>query len=105
MAKVFKRPAARRDLIEHYVRIATHSGLDAADRFLARAEESFADLLGQPRMGAPLDSARPELAGSRMWHVKDFPKYLIFYLPHSRGITIVRVLHASQDWWGLLDIN
>jgi hypothetical protein len=36
--------------------------------------------------------------------VKDFPKFLIFYLPHSRGITIVRVLHASQDWWALLDV-
>jgi toxin ParE1/3/4 len=104
MATVFKRPAARRDLVEHYVCIATSSGLDTADRFLARAEESFADLLGQRRMGAPLNSARPELVGLRMWHVKDFPKYLIFYLPHSRGISIIRVLHASQDWWSLLDI-
>jgi toxin ParE1/3/4 len=65
MAKVFKRPAARRDLIEHYVRIATDSGLDTADRFLVRAEESVADLLGQRRMGAPLYSARAGLAGLR----------------------------------------
>jgi toxin ParE1/3/4 len=28
----------------------------------------------------------------------------MFYLPHSQGVSIVRVLHAAQDWWSLLGI-
>ena len=40
----------------------------------------------------------------RKWPVNGFEKFLIFYLPSGNGVTIVRVLHAAQDWWGLLGI-
>lgn len=89
MATVFKRPAARRDLVEHYVYLAENAGVDTADRFLTCAEQSFADLLGQPGMGAPLTSNRARLAGVRKWHVKEFDNFLIFYLAHSRGISVI----------------
>lgn len=104
MSTVFKRPAARRDLVKHYVDLAENAGLSTADRFLKCAEESFANLLAQPQMGAPLNSNRAALAGMRKWRVKDFDSFLIFYLPHSRGISIIRVLHAARAWWELLGI-
>ena len=47
---------------------------------------------------------RPELAGMRKWHVKGFERLLIFYLPRQQGVSIVRVLHAAQDWWNLVGI-
>ena len=47
----------------------------------------------------------PELSGIKKWPVKDFESFLIFYMPHNRGVTIVRVLYARQDWWGLLGIK
>ena len=78
MAEVFQRPAARRDLIEHYVYLAENAGETVADRFLTRAPESFSQLLEQPLMGSPLDSDRPELAGLRKWRVSDFEDILIF---------------------------
>lgn len=53
---------------------------------------------------APLDSRRVELANLRKWRVKDFEDVLIFYLPHSRGITVVRVLHAARNRWDLLGL-
>jgi toxin ParE1/3/4 len=62
-------------------------------------------LLDQPEIGSPLVVNDPELSGIRKWPVKDFENFLIFYLPHDRGVTIVRVLHARQDWWGLLGIE
>ena len=55
-------------------------------------------------MGAPLVSRRPELAGLRKWRVSDFKDVLIFYLPHDRGISIVRVLRGARDWWHLLGL-
>jgi len=47
----------------------------------------------------------PDLAGMRKWRVKDFDNHLIFYLPRPDGVSIVRVLHGSRDWWTLLGID
>ena len=55
-------------------------------------------------MGAPLAWRSPKLAGLRKWRVSGFENFLIFYLPRPGGVSIVRVLHAAQDWWALLGI-
>lgn len=91
--------------MEHFVYLAENAGMDTAERFLINAEGSFNDLALRPRIGAPLVLKHPELAGIRKWRVKDFDEYLIFYLPRSDGISIVRVLHAARDWWSLLGID
>ena len=54
MGQVLRRPAARRDLISHYIYLAEEAGDAVAERFLANAEASLAELLDQPRIGAPL---------------------------------------------------
>lgn len=48
MGGVFKRPAARRDLVAHYVYLAEHAGESVALRFLGQAEVSFAGLTEHP---------------------------------------------------------
>jgi hypothetical protein len=59
-----------------------------------------------PQKDADLDPhPHPGLSGIRKWPVKDFENFLIFYLPHEGGVTIVRVLYARQDWWELLGIK
>lgn len=105
MAAVFRRPAARRDLVEHYVYLAENAGETVADRFLVNVEASFIGLSEHPDMGAPLTLRRPELAGLRKWQVKGFEKFLIFYMPRQNGISVVRVLHAAQDWWSLIGMD
>ena len=105
MPKIYQREAARRDLVEHFVYLAENASLDTAERFLAHAEASFNDLAGQPTIGAPLTLQRGELVGLRKWRVKDFDNYLIFYMPRPNGVSIVRVLYATQDWWGLLGMD
>ena len=102
MPAVLKRETARRDLVDHYVYLAEHASLDVAERFLTQAEASFLDLAGQPKMGAPLTLKHPDLASMRKWRVKDFNNHLIFYQPRPNGVSIVRVLHATTDWWTLL---
>jgi toxin ParE1/3/4 len=105
MSRVFRRPTAWDDLVEHYVYLAENAGTIIADRFQVDAEASIADLTEHPAMGAPLMLRLPELMGLRMWRVKDFEHFLIFYLPRRDGATIVRVLHASQDWWRVLGVE
>ena len=102
MPSVSKREAARRDLVEHFVYLAENASLDVADRFLACAETSFADLARQPMMGAPLTLKHPDLSNIRKWRVKDFDNHLVFYEPRPDGVSIVRVLHAASDWWQLM---
>jgi len=101
---VRKRASAKRDLVEQYVYLAEHAGVETAERFLANAGESFSDLSRNPEMGAPLSWRSPELAGLRKWRVSGFENFLIFYRPRPDGVSIVRVLHAAQDWWTLLGI-
>ena len=105
MVAVSASQAARRDLIEIYVYLAEKAGQDAADKFLASAEASFARLAAHPEIGSPLKMRHPELAGLRKWKLKGFDNVLIFYLSRPEGVLIVRVLHAAQNWWGLLGIQ
>lgn len=102
---IHQRPAARRDIVQHYVYLAENAGQAVADRFLNRLEAALALLSGKPGLGAPLQLRPPELQGLRKWRVTEFENVLIFYIPRSDGISLVRVLHAAQDWWSLLDIK
>lgn len=104
MARLFKRTAATRDLVAHYVFLAEDADLDTANRFLDSFHETCHNLLLQPLMGVELELREPRLIGLRKWRVKNFQKFLVFYLPHSKGISIIRVLHSAQDWWSLFGI-
>ncbi len=104
MRKAHKRATAKRDLIAHFVYLVENAGIDTADRFLANAEESFADLAEQPRMGEAVPLRDERLAEMRRWQVKGFEKFLIFYQPRTDGVSIIRVLHAAQDWWKILGV-
>jgi toxin ParE1/3/4 len=105
MAKVRLRQSARRDLIDHFVYLAGEAGMETAERFLRNAENTFELLATQPSIGAPLTLRRPELAALRKWSVTGFDNVLIFYLPRRDGISVVRVLRASRDWWALLGLE
>jgi toxin ParE1/3/4 len=69
----------------------------AAGRFVAALRATEELLLERPGIGTPRDYGNPALAGMRWHSVKGFRKYLIFYLPRSDGIEIVRVLHGARD--------
>ena len=56
-------------------------------------------------IGAPVKLHSPSLAGMRKWPIHDFRNYRIFYLPRPDGISVVRVLDGSRDWWGLLGVD
>lgn len=85
--------------------LADNAGIETAERFLLGADESFRELARHPGMGAPVTLRLPKLAGLRKWPVSGFENVLIFYLPRRDGVSIVRVLHAARDWWGLLGVS
>jgi toxin ParE1/3/4 len=56
-------------------------------------------------MGAALTLRRLALAELRKWRIREFDNFLIFYVPRTNGVSIVRVLYATQDWWQLFGVD
>ena len=94
MSTVVVRPRALDDLAEIWAYIARQSADDSpdqADAFIGLVDGKFQALSRRPGLGR----RRPELSpGIRSLA---FGRFVVFYLPLSHGIEIVRVLHGSRD--------
>ncbi len=104
MPVVRMRALARRDLVNHFDHLEAEAGLATADRFLSEVQTSLELLADQPGIGSPLTLRHAALTGTRKWRVKGFDSVLVFYKPVPDGIQVIRVLHASRDWWATLGL-
>ncbi|MBK9154480.1 MAG: type II toxin-antitoxin system RelE/ParE family toxin [Chloracidobacterium sp.] len=71
---------------------------DVAQRFLNACDDSFQLLAKNPLIGSVREFNNPELSRVRMWRVKGFEKYLIFYVPIDDGIKILHLFHSARDY-------
>jgi len=90
MLKILKRPEAENDLDEIWWYIAQDNP-DSADKLLDEIEETNRKLARFANMGRNRDELHPGLQSFLVG------KYLIFYIPISGGIEIIRVLHGMMD--------
>ncbi len=90
MPTVVVRPRALQDLAEIWAYIAGDS-VEHADAFTALIDRKFQALARRPVMGR----GRPELVTDLRSFVVG--RYVIFYVPLSNGVEIVRVLHGARD--------
>jgi toxin ParE1/3/4 len=92
---VNRRPLAALDTLDIWDHIADDN-MAAADRWVDALDAAFSRLATQPMMGR----ARPEIAPD----LRSFPfrRYVIYYVPLSDGIDVVRVLHSARDIDGLV---
>jgi toxin ParE1/3/4 len=98
MARVLKRQAAKRDLVQQWVWYAENAGIDVADRFLRAADATLHLLSTQPSIGTPFSVRKPELQNMRRFPVSDgFEKILLFYFPLQDGVDLIRLVHGSRD--------
>jgi len=84
----------RLDLKKHWRYIA-HDNVDAADRLLAAAEQTFDFIAAHPELGS--QRAFRKLVGVRSRAVDGFGNYLVFYQSRGDQIVILRVLHGMRD--------
>jgi toxin ParE1/3/4 len=101
--QIIRHEQAKQDIIEAAYYIAEHGSLDASDRFLEAAEDTFRQLATMPGMGLMREVRNPVLAGMRQWRVRGFEKYLIFYRVTEKAVEILRVLHGARDLDSLFD--
>jgi toxin ParE1/3/4 len=90
-------PNADRDLDDEADYLVKEAGLEVGLSFLAAAQETFRLLASQPDMGWHCRLKNPALASVRMFRVRRFERFLIFYRPAPESIQILRVIHSSQD--------
>ncbi|MEA5571559.1 type II toxin-antitoxin system RelE/ParE family toxin [Calothrix sp. UHCC 0171] len=102
MARINKHPQVIRDLIDLATYIS-EDNLDASDKFLVAAEETFRQLGKMPGMGKPCNFDNPNLKGIRQQAIKGFKKYLIFYRASDLDVDIIRVIHSARDIEAILE--
>ncbi|MBX3242962.1 MAG: type II toxin-antitoxin system RelE/ParE family toxin [Acidobacteria bacterium] len=69
-----------------------------AQRFLDSCDDTFKLIATNPLIGAPNKFDSPKLSLVRMFRVKDFDNYLLFYVPIETGIRIIHVIHSAVDY-------
>ena len=89
-------PAADQD-IENEFNYLVDRNIDVALRFFKAVGNTCDTIAEMPGMGSPRTFKNSHLKGVRMWAVKGFPKYLIFYLTTDEDITVLRVLHGARN--------
>lgn len=71
---------------------------EIAQTFLNACDVTFQFLAMNPFLGSIREFEKAELSGVRMWRIKGFEKYLIFYVPTEWGVRILHVLHSATDY-------
>jgi toxin ParE1/3/4 len=71
---------------------------ETAHRFLDACDQTFLFLADNRLIGSLIKFTSVKLNEVRMWRVKGFEKYLVFYEPQSDGIKILHILHIAQDY-------
>lgn len=69
-----------------------------AQAFLDECDRTFRFLAEHPNAGSPGKFEDPRLANVRMWRVRGFERYLIFYAAAKSGIRILHVLNSATDY-------
>jgi toxin ParE1/3/4 len=97
MTPVTFRPRAEQDLNDIEEELAKRYSPQVATKFIQAANETWDLLENMPEVGAPRRYRNRKLLGLRMWPMRRFEKYLVFYRALERSVDVVRVLHSSRD--------
>jgi len=100
---VFKSVQAARDIEEAFVYIAEND-LGKAVYFLAAVEESIEMIAKNPFVGSPRQFQNRKLESLRMWRVKRYEDYLIFYTVEETSVKIIRFFNAKRDFNLIFDL-
>ena len=94
--EIRKKPQAERDIEECFVYIG-EDDLDVAVHFLVAVEDSIEEIGRNPFIGKQREFKSSQIPTLRVWLVKNFTNYQIYYTVKSETIEIIRVLHGARD--------
>jgi toxin ParE1/3/4 len=101
--KIVITPKANQDLEDCFAYIAQDNP-EIALQFFDSTRLTIAQIARMPGIGSIFVTENDRLQGLRKWSVKDFRKYLIFYINRDEIVEIVRILYATRDISSILDL-
>ena len=101
--RIVVEQAAETDLFEAVAYYRRDGSPATARRFVAAAQDTFAQLAQMPDMGRRYQTDHPRLHHLHVWRVRGFERYLIFYHATEDTLFIERVLHGTRDIEHLLE--
>lgn len=101
--KIVITPKASQDLDDCFAYIS-HDNPEIALQFFDSTRITIAQIARMPGIGSIFVTENERLQGLRKWSVKDFRKYLIFYINRAEVVEIVRILYATRDISSILDL-
>lgn len=93
-------------VFEELVNLSAYLAEDSegiAQSFLNSCDATFRFLALNPYAGVQRQFNDPALSDVRMWRVRDFNKYLVFYIPAEAGVKILHIVHSARDYTRLFD--
>jgi toxin ParE1/3/4 len=96
--RILRRAQAKRDISRHFAYLAEHADITVARRFVRAIHSASRMLAEMPELGVRRPFKKKRLANVRMWPVREFRQFLIFYEPVEDGIRLLRIIHAKQDY-------
>jgi toxin ParE1/3/4 len=90
-------PIAQDDILDHAFYLSDQS-MEISDRFYDNVFLSLQRLSDMPELGSVCYFEHADVYNIRIWPVKGFRNYLIFYRIKSDCIQILRVLHGSTNY-------
>ncbi len=100
--RIVVEQAAEEDLVETAMYILQDQPA-ASTRFIPAARASFERLAEHPEIGRNYETTHPRLPGIRIWRVRGFEKYLIFYRADEQTVFVERVLYGGRNIERLLE--
>jgi toxin ParE1/3/4 len=100
--KIVITPKASQDLDDCFAYISQDNP-EIALQFFDSTRTTIAQIARMPGIGSMFVTENERLKGLRKWSVKDFRKYLIFYIDRDEIVEIVRILYATRDISDILD--
>jgi len=95
--RIARSPKALRDIKGEWAYLFAEGGAKVADHFLEAVEQTITLLSETPLVGSLRHSTQRAPKEYRKFAVRSpFGNWAILYLPTSRGITVLRVLHGSR---------
>jgi toxin ParE1/3/4 len=101
--KILITPKANQDLDDCFAYISQNNP-EIALQFFDSTRITIAQIARMPGIGSIFTTNDNRLQDLRKWSVKDFRKYLIFYVDREDVIEIVRILYAARDITSIFDL-
>jgi toxin ParE1/3/4 len=96
VTKLYIRPAAATD-IDEIVDYLAEENPSVAQGFIRDLQKSFDLLTSNPKIGVKRQYRLEALSEIRMFPLKKFSSYLVFYQADDGAIDVVRLLHGHRD--------